>query len=366
MAKKKILVIGQTPPPYGGQAMMIERTLKGDYGEDIELFHIRMKFSKEMSNVGKFELGKVFHLFQILILAYYYRFFLNTTVLYYFPAGPRTIPIIRDIFILGFVRPLFGKVIFHFRAAGISEYIASQNKYYQTLLKIIYSKPDIGIRLSEYTPGDDKYLGAKKSFIVYNGIEDFLTSNNPKQVNSDKIKLIYLGVINRSKGIFELIHSFNYLESDNIELNLIGQIESDEINKELSLLIEKNNLHNKVKLLGVLTGSDKFNVLFNSDIFVFPSYFESEGLPGAILEAMCFSKPVVATNWRGIPSLVSNNENGFLVPIKSADKIAEKIDLLIKDETLRRKFGEKSREIFLEKFTIDKFYRNMKMVFKAI
>jgi len=81
---------------------------------------------------------------------------------------------------------------------------------------------------------------------------------------------------------------------------------------------------------------------------------------------MCCSKPIVATNWRGIPSLVCNNENGFIVPIKSADKIAEKIDLLIKDETLRRKFGEKSREIFLEKFTIDKFYQNIKMVFKAI
>jgi len=267
MAKKKILVIGQTPPPYGGQAMMIERTLKGDYGEDIELFHIRMKFSKEMSNIGKFEFGKVFHLFQIIILAYYYRFFFNTTVLYYFPAGPRIIPIIRDIFILGFIRPFFSKVIFHFRAAGISEYIKTQNRFYGTLLKIIYSKPDIGIRLSEYTPDDDKYLGAKKNFIVYNGIEDFVTGNNPQPVNSDKIKLVYLGVINRSKGIFDLIHSLNYLESDNIELNLIGQVESDEINKDLSPLIDESNVHNKVKFLGVLTGSDKFKVLFNSDIF---------------------------------------------------------------------------------------------------
>lgn len=366
MAKKKILVIGQTPPPYGGQAMMVERTLKGDYGADIELFHIRMKFSKEMSNVGKFELGKVFHLFQILILAYYYRFFLKNTVLYYFPAGPRTIPIIRDIFILGFIRPFFSKVIFHFRAAGISEYITKQNKFYKALLKVIYSNPDVGIRLSEYTPEDDKYLGAKKRFIVYNGIEDFLTNNNPKPVHSDKIKLVYLGVINRSKGIFDLIHSFNYLKSENTELNLIGQIESDEINKELSKLINENNLYNKVKFLGVLTGSDKFNVLFNSDIFVFPSYFESEGLPGAILEAMCFSKPIVATNWRGIPSMVIDNENGFLVPIKSPEKLAEKIDFLISNESLRRKFGEKSRELFLEKFTIDKYYKNMKKVFETV
>ena len=66
---KKILVLGQTPPPYGGQAIMIKTFLEGNYSH-IKLFHIRMSFSKDMDEMGKVKIRKIFHLFRNSTSAY--------------------------------------------------------------------------------------------------------------------------------------------------------------------------------------------------------------------------------------------------------------------------------------------------------
>ena len=62
---KKILVVGQTPPPYGGQANMIKYMLDGKY-ELIKMYHVRMSFTKAFTERGKFALQKVPHLFAVI------------------------------------------------------------------------------------------------------------------------------------------------------------------------------------------------------------------------------------------------------------------------------------------------------------
>ena len=66
IGRNRILVVGQTPPPFGGQAIMIEALLDGKY-KKAKLFHVRMSFSKEMDDMGKFALSKVFHLLKVVI-----------------------------------------------------------------------------------------------------------------------------------------------------------------------------------------------------------------------------------------------------------------------------------------------------------
>jgi glycosyltransferase involved in cell wall biosynthesis len=68
------------------------------------------------------------------------------------------------------------------------------------------------------------------------------------------------------------------------------------------------------------------------DVFVFPSLFEGFGL--VILEAMSRGLPVITTAHTAGPDFISDGENGFIVPIRSADALAEKLDLLAKDRSL--------------------------------
>lgn len=88
------------------------------------------------------------------------------------------------------------------------------------------------------------------------------------------------------------------------------------------------------------------------DVFVIPSILEAFGL--VAVEAMACGKPVVGTNVGGIPDIIINGVNGFLVEPKNPQSIAEKIIILLKNPELRRKMGISARKIATEKFNIQK------------
>ena len=101
---KKILVVGITPPPYGGQTMMTQRLLDAKF-ENLKLYHVRMAFSKSMASVGNFEVWKLFHMVEVVAKALYQRFRYQIPSLYYMPGGSSFTPVARDIFILFFFAP---------------------------------------------------------------------------------------------------------------------------------------------------------------------------------------------------------------------------------------------------------------------
>ncbi len=140
---KKILVVGITPPPYGGQAMMTKRLINAKL-TGLKLYHVRMAFSQSMSSVGNFEFKKVFHMVNVVARATYFRFRYNIPTLYYMPGGSNFTPVARDIIILFFLRLLFTKTIFHFRAAGVSEIVDRQPPWLRRLAAYVYRTSGFG------------------------------------------------------------------------------------------------------------------------------------------------------------------------------------------------------------------------------
>jgi glycosyltransferase involved in cell wall biosynthesis len=88
--------------------------------------------------------------------------------------------------------------------------------------------------------------------------------------------------------------------------------------------------------------------MYASDIFLNTSI--SEGMSGAILEAMAESLPVIATCNSGNAALVDNNENGFLVKLNDQEDLIEKLLRLISDKELRNNMGAKGRD------KVEKYY----------
>jgi len=85
-----------------------------------------------------------------------------------------------------------------------------------------------------------------------------------------------------------------------------------------------------------------------------------------ILEAMHCELPIVATRWRGIPSMIEDGKSGFLVPINDSQELAEKIAILLKNPKKGQLMGKQGRQIYLEKFTAEKFWHNMEKAFISI
>jgi glycosyltransferase involved in cell wall biosynthesis len=358
---KKILVLGQTPPPYGGQAIMIKTFLEGNYSH-IKLFHIRMSFSKDMDEMGKVKIRKIFHLFLIILKAYWYRVIYNIPILYYPPSGPDKLPVIRDMIILTSTRWLFKKTIFHFHAAGLCEIGPKFSGIFRLFFNLSFLRPDIAIRLTTFNPQDGIYLKAKKEFIIANGIYDNFSSFSKKSKSTfPECTILFVGFLIESKGVLVLLEAVKILieKKLNFTVKIMGKFESAAFQKKVTQFICNHGINKNVEFLGVLTGNPKYQSFFNSDIFCFPSFFESESFGLVVVEAMQFGKPVVTTKWRGIQALVEDGESGYLVPIKDSQAIADKLELLILNPDLRMRMGRRGRDLYLQHYTDERFQNNM-------
>jgi len=103
-----------------------------------------------------------------------------------------------------------------------------------------------------------------------------------------------------------------------------------------------------VQYLGFVSGDQKNQLLRNSDLFCFPTYYQNENQPVNLIEAMAFGLPILTTRWRSIPELFPAQYPG-LVDVRSPGQIADAIESLISTET-----GEGFRAIFLREFTLER------------
>ena len=116
---------------------------------------------------------------------------------------------------------------------------------------------------------------------------------------------------------------------------------------EAKELARQLGVEQKVRFLG--ERSDVESVLRNADIGVLASNWE--GLPISIIEYMRAGLPVVASSVGGVPELVEDGVNGFLVARGDVDMLAQKIEVLANSGPLRGKLGSAGRTLFETKFS---------------
>jgi L-malate glycosyltransferase len=105
--------------------------------------------------------------------------------------------------------------------------------------------------------------------------------------------------------------------------------------------VHELDLEKKVIFLGVVSNQDLLSFYHSADVFVLPSINKAgktEALGVVLLEAMASGCPVIGSNVGGIPDIITDGENGFLVPEQNPRVLAEKIIYLLSDPELRAKF----------------------------
>ncbi len=368
-APLKVLAVAQTPPPFHGQAIMAQYLLDAQL-KGVEMYHVRMAFSKEMEEVGRFRLNKVGHLLWIVCQIYIYRIRYGIRVLYYPPSGPKKISIYRDIVILLSVRWLFRDVVFHMHAGGVSDYLAQLSPITRWLAQAAYFHPTALVRLSEFTAADGEGLQAEREFIVPNGtVDDYPRFASQADSTDDKpCQLLFLSAVSEGKGILVLLESCQRLQQNGIpfHLHVVGACHPASFRDVLESQLTARNLQDHVTIYGQLTGDAKLQRLAEADIFCFPTHYPSESFPCVILEAMSFRLPVLSTRWRGIPAMVEHGVTGFMTPTEDVAAQSECLEELCQDASLRRRMGDAARERFLRDFTVDCHVCHMEKVFAAL
>ncbi len=149
----------------------------------------------------------------------------------------------------------------------------------------------------------------------------------------EKLKVFFAGGLGQRKGLSYLLKAVSLL-GDRVELTLLGR-KTSEVCRPLNEALARH------RWIPTLRHEELLAEMRRHDVLVFPSLFEGFGL--VILEAMSQGLPVIATPHTAGPDIIEDGRDGFIVPIRSPEAIAEKLDLLASDRSLLAEMRFSSR-----------------------
>lgn len=162
-------------------------------------------------------------------------------------------------------------------------------------------------------------------------------------VQDGKINLLFVGRLEKRKGLVFLLRSLPYVKRHfpNLRLIVVGAFEQEQL-AEYRAIIEQAGLRDVV-FEGLVSTEEKIAYYQGCDIFCAPAIgSESQGV--VLLEAMAAGKPVVATDIEGYRSVVTDGEQGLLVPPADEAALAVALARLLADPGLRARLGAAGRE----------------------
>ncbi len=275
------------------------------------------------------------------------------------------------------------------------KYVLSKRKYFLNIAKKILNQKSCKKILCWSEISKKGFLGVfgkefeNKIEVIYPTHHKVEINLNKKFKNKNKkVKLLFVSRRFKEKGGYELIEAFNNIkEKYNCELRIISMFPKEIINEY------KND--KKIKLIQAKLSREELAEHFKEcDIFVYPNRIDTYGF--VIIEAMAYGLPILTMNLYAIPEMIKPGKNGLLIePLiiwhdkkgkhlwkddwtyydayekafqKNKEaysrKIAEKMEILIKNKKLREKMGKNNlKEISEGKFSIKKRNKELERIY---
>ncbi|MHB1528894.1 MAG: glycosyltransferase family 4 protein [Acidiferrobacteraceae bacterium] len=199
---------------------------------------------------------------------------------------------------------------------------------------------------------------------------NIISISNPVQIPSqqvdfelkDSATLLCLGQLGKRKGTYDLLQAVACIaeEFPKLKLRLGGGGELQQVRNMAMRL----GITERVELLGWVSGANKRQILASAAIYVLPAYYE--GLPMSVLEAMADGLPIVTTMVGGLPEVVRDGIEGFLVQPGDVTALAGAIAQLLRDEKLRARMGEAARRMVAARFSIEVVLPKVEAIYRDL
>lgn len=363
--KPIVLVFGKLPPPYIGPSVATQILLRSKLREEFDIVHFDLSDHRNYKTLGKIDLMNFWIAFrQYFLLPWYLARYRPDLV--YMPFGQTTVSYYRDSVFLLLIKLFRKKVVCHLRGGNFDNWYRGASAFTRWYVRRIHSLVDAQIILGENLRHLFNWLMPdSRIFVVPNGGNFPI----PEVRKGDGVfRALFLGNLLESKGVVDFLKASEIIALSgyrDTEFVLAGENREARTVEFIDRFIREHP-DVRVRMPGPLTGEDKFRLLAECDVLVFPTYYVNEGHPWVIVESMAAGLPVISTDHAAIPETVSDGENGFLVPKKDPEAIAEKVIRLIEDPELRERMGKRSREIYREKFTEEIMVEKMSSVFHKV
>lgn len=353
MSKKRILFITPLPPPIHGSAMMSQYIKDSKLiNEAFDCDFVNLSTSRKMDEIGKRSMLKILRFLcaYCIVLG---KLMSHRYDLYYLAITCHGIGFLKDApFVM--LCKLFGKkIVIHQHNKGMSRDV---NRWlYRWLLPLVYRNTKVILLSWRLYPDVEKVVGKEQILICPNGIPETL-SEEPEVKKHNRIPhLLFLSNLLVSKGVLVLLDALEILKEKGYSFicDFVGSETAEISATRFKTEVEKRRLNKLVIYNGKQYGENKERIFKQADVFVLPS--DNECFPLVNLEAMEYKLPVISTEVGGIPDVVKDGENGFIVEKKNPQLLAECIARLLDDRELCKKMGEIGYEKYKMQYTTNHF-----------
>lgn len=243
------------------------------------------------------------------------------------------------------------------KGSKAKSFIGALEGYYYRIKKIYNEKIAYIITPSEFYR--TKFLEDGTNPKHVEAIHNFIIASDYDVKTEVGDYALYFGRLSKEKGINNLIEAF--AKCDEGKLYIAGEGPEKE---NIEQFIKDNKLTKRVKLLGFLNKEQMTEQVRKARFIVVPSIWY-ENCPYSVMETLATGKPVIGANIAGIPELVINNENGFTYKYDDVNELAEKLNILFKDEKLVDKFSKKAKELS-KQYDKEEYYKKIERIYKDV
>lgn len=362
MKTKVLMILHRTPPIHGAAKVGDFISSSQKINKEFNCKFITIKSSQTISDIGKIDIKKIYYLVE-LYMKILLALFLFRPDKIYFTASISSVAFYRDLVlsILFKCYKLFKKIdiYYHYHTKGVDDFVKESkiNLY----LTRFFIKDITLVLLSPMLEKDfDKVKTFKRVRFLPNGVENNLEEEEfheeikDKYNGEEKINILYLSNMIKSKGYFEILKLARKNIHVKVHFHFAGGWQNVEDEKEFLMYIKKNNLSNIVTFHGFLNGEEKQSLFKKSHLFLFPTRYKNEAFPLSILEAFSYGIPTISTDEGSIPYILDKKSGIIFSKINNLSKVFnEGIESFINIESAKY-----CRKRYLDNFSLEKFENN--------
>ncbi len=229
-------------------------------------------------------------------------------------------------------------VVTHFHAGDVELYYSRQSRLGRWFIRTAIGTSNSVIAVSTSTANSIRDISRSDEIVVIPNAIDTAAFRPRESRDIGPVRLLFVGAVGKLKGERDLLRALAKLRSSRLDLKVsIVGFGAGSLYDECRHL----GISDMIEFLGPVAVDQMRERYAAADIFVLPTY--AEGMPMSVLEAMASGLAIVTTQVGGIPELIDNGENGFMVEPGDIDGLASQIQELAEDPQLRRRLGQAAR-----------------------
>jgi glycosyltransferase involved in cell wall biosynthesis len=342
---ENVVLIGPYPPPKTGIAISFKLFcdyLIENYGErqTFNIIGIRAKSiyeQKPLLNVR--DANKLLRILSATLSC-------DTIILF----GSQRFVTITGCMLVLLYKPLRRKIFIRYNGGGCDIYYEQANFILRWLMKRTLSRADAVVVQTEMLQSNMKALWGEKVLSASNYRTLDVDRVQERHFDSNSVSFIYAGHVRKLKGTEELLAAFmrlrERLAKERREIAVKLDIYGTQVSSKFEPLDISPYLDNpSIRFHGHVDNHELTSKYYQSDVFVFPTYWPTEGHPGSVIEALQCGLPIISSSWRAMSEVVVDDYNGLICEPQSVDSLVEVMHRVSCDLPLRKRLSANAAKI---------------------